>query len=80
MIVSHSRRFIFIKTRKVAGTSVELFLSQLCSQEDIITPLGLDEVLRPGMGARNFWISGRGRGKAAAAHVGRDDWTACPWL
>jgi hypothetical protein len=73
MIVSHSRRFIFIKTRKVAGTSVELFLSQLCSQEDIITPLGVDEVLRPGMGARNFW-------KPAAAHVGRDDWTACPWL
>jgi hypothetical protein len=62
MIVSHSHRFIFIKTRKVAGTSAEAFLSQFCSEEDIITPLGVDEVLRQGMGARNFWISGRDRG------------------
>jgi hypothetical protein len=62
MIVSHSHRFIFIKTRKVAGTSVELFLSQLCGEDDILTTLGPDEKLREGMGARNYRISGRHRG------------------
>ena len=56
MIVSHSHRFIFIKTRKVAGTSVELFLSQFCGEEDIVTTLGPDEKLREGMGARNYWV------------------------
>jgi hypothetical protein len=62
MIVSHRHRFIFIKTRKVAGTSVELFLSQLCGEDDILTPLGPDEKLREGLGARNFWLSGKRRG------------------
>ena len=62
MIVSHSHRFIFIKTRKVAGTSVELFLSQFCGEEDIVTTLGPDEKLREGMGARNYWVSGTRRG------------------
>ena len=62
MIVSHSHRFIFIKTRKVAGTSVELFLSQFCGEEDILTTLGSDEKLRESMGARNYWVSGTRRG------------------
>jgi hypothetical protein len=61
MIVSHRHRFIFIKTRKVAGTSVELFLSPFCGEDDILTTLGPDEKLRQGFGARNFWISGHGR-------------------
>jgi len=62
MIVSHSHRFIFIKTRKVAGTSVELSLSKFCGEDDIITTLGRDERLREGMGARNFRFSGDRRG------------------
>ena len=62
MIVSHAHRFIFIKTRKVAGTSVELFLSQFCGDDDILTTLGPDEKLREGMGARNYWTSGTRRG------------------
>ncbi|MCW1929834.1 MAG: sulfotransferase family protein [Candidatus Kerfeldbacteria bacterium] len=37
MIISHSRKFIFIKPRKVAGTSVEVALAQYCGEEDIIT-------------------------------------------
>lgn len=37
MIVSHRHRFIFIKTRKTASTSVELFLRQFCGPDDIIT-------------------------------------------
>ena len=62
MIVSHLHRFIFIKSRKVAGTSIEVFLSQFCGEQDIITPLGADETLRQGMGGRNFWFSTPGRG------------------
>lgn len=37
MIISHSRKFIFIKPRKVAGTSVEVALAQYCGSEDVIT-------------------------------------------
>jgi len=40
MIVSHSRRFIFIKSAKTAGTSLEAALSNFCSGSDIVTPLG----------------------------------------
>lgn len=38
MIVSHSKKFIFTKPRKVAGTSIEVALSQFCGPDDIITP------------------------------------------
>jgi hypothetical protein len=39
MIISHEHKFIFIKTAKTAGTSIEVFLSQQCGPEDIITPI-----------------------------------------
>jgi hypothetical protein len=39
MILSHKHKFIFIKGRKVAGTSAEIALSQICGPEDIITPI-----------------------------------------
>jgi hypothetical protein len=39
MIISHTRRFIFIKSRKTAGTSLESALSQYCSGTDVVTPL-----------------------------------------
>jgi hypothetical protein len=39
MILSHKHRFVFIKGVKVAGTSVEIALSQVCGPEDIITPI-----------------------------------------
>lgn len=40
MIISHSRRFIFIKSAKTAGTSLEAALSNYCSGSDVVTPLG----------------------------------------
>lgn len=39
MIISKTNNFIFIKTKKTAGTSVEIALSVHCGAEDIITPL-----------------------------------------
>lgn len=37
MIISHKHKFIFIKPRKVAGTSVEVNLAKFCGKKDIIT-------------------------------------------
>ncbi|NVK26729.1 MAG: sulfotransferase family 2 domain-containing protein [Flavobacteriia bacterium] len=39
MIVSHKHKFIFVKTKKTAGTSVEIALSSICGPDDIITPI-----------------------------------------
>ena len=39
MIVSHEHKFIFLKTKKTAGTSIELALTELCGSDDVITPL-----------------------------------------
>jgi len=39
MIISHLHRFIFIKTRKTAGTSIEVFLSSVCGDGDVVTPV-----------------------------------------
>lgn len=53
MIISHKYKFIFIKSTKTAGTSVELALSRFCGENDIITPVGAkDEVHRPADGMK----------------------------
>lgn len=57
MIYSHELKLVFIKGRKVAGTSVEIALATLCGPSDIITPITpIDELerLRLGSGPRNF--------------------------
>lgn len=56
MIVSHKHRFIFLKTKKTAGTSIELALSAVCGRDDIITPLAQpeDEPLRRGLAPQNW--------------------------
>ncbi|MCC5982757.1 MAG: sulfotransferase family 2 domain-containing protein [Rhodobacteraceae bacterium] len=43
MIVSHKHRFIFVKTAKTAGTSVETLLSKACGPDDILTPFVVRE-------------------------------------
>ena len=40
MIISHRHKFVFLKPRKVAGTSVEVALARHCGEEDIVTPIG----------------------------------------
>lgn len=37
--ISHEHRFMLIKTRKTAGTSVEIALSRSCGPDDIIRPI-----------------------------------------
>src|SRR5947208_16791547 len=39
MILSHKHKLIFIKTAKTAGTSIEVFLSNHCGPQDIVTPI-----------------------------------------
>lgn len=57
MIASYLHNFIFIKTRKTAGTTIEIVLAPFCGPRDIITPIGRSEELLRGNGqplCRNF--------------------------
>ncbi|HEY4113994.1 MAG TPA: hypothetical protein VGM17_08020 [Rhizomicrobium sp.] len=57
MIISYLHNFIFIKTKKTAGTTVEMVLAPLCGPDDIITPLGKREEMIRGNGVplcRNY--------------------------
>ena len=51
MIASHAHRFVFVKTRKTAGTSLEIALSRHCGPDDIVTRISpADEELRAAAG------------------------------
>lgn len=39
MIISHKYKFIFIKTFKTAGTSLEVYFSQFAGEADVLTPI-----------------------------------------
>jgi len=57
MIISHEHKFIFLKTNKTAGTSIEAALCKLCGEADVITPFRLDnEKARLGRGPQNYRI------------------------
>jgi hypothetical protein len=75
MIISHKHQFIFIKTSKTAGTSLEIALSAICGMADVITTISpIDEKARLEMGIwgpRNY-ENGQGppfRTHATAAEV-----------
>ena len=56
MLLSHKYKFIFIKTKKTAGTSLEIELSKLMSQKDIVTPI---KPAHPEHIPRNYIYNGR---------------------
>ena len=84
MIISHKNKFVFVKTTKTAGTSVEIALSGSCGDEDILSKLHpTDEAIRlerSGRGSQNvavtkadkvFRFDPHTRGKRARAYLGR---------
>lgn len=83
MIISHRHKFIFIKTRKTAGTSVEYALAAICGEDDVLTPdfmhkSDADELARE---ARNWqgranpmWELIHSRRPIDVARIMRDAW------
>jgi len=43
MIISHKYKFIFVKTRKTAGSSLQTYFCRHCGDSDIITPIDKPE-------------------------------------
>lgn len=57
MIISHEHKFIFLKTKKTAGTAIEAALSELCGPADVITPYRAEsEEDRRGRPPQNYRI------------------------
>ena len=57
MIISHEHKFIFLKTKKTAGTAIEAALSELCGPSDVITPYREEsEQDRKGLPPQNYRI------------------------
>ncbi len=57
MLASYLHNFIFIKTQKTGGTTVETVFASFCGPEDIVAPLGWSDEMARGNGkpiCRNF--------------------------
>ncbi len=67
MLICPERRFIFIKSAKCAGTSIEMFLAPQLGETAVVTPFHHPEA---GHGARNF--SGVFNPFPELRHLGRD--------
>ena len=51
MIMSHGLKVIFVKTKKVGGTSFEIALSKYCNDDDIVCKISeKDELIRSELG------------------------------
>jgi hypothetical protein len=76
MIVSFKNNFIFIKTRKTAGTTVEIALTPSCGPDDMLTLISPeDELLRLQNGkvaARNYSNDPRLEERIAKSIIKRD--------
>lgn len=71
MLVSHAHRFIYLKTRKTAGTSVEALLEPFCAQPGHKARHGAHELVTP------YGIVGfRGQKQAAANATYRNHMSA----
>jgi len=72
MLVSHRWRFIFVKTQKTAGTSLEIALSKFLGPDDVITPVMQPEkFLRDELGYpnhQNYRLPWREHGLRDIAH------------
>ena len=80
MIISHKHRFIFIKTRKTAGTSIEALLARRCGPDDILTPLVPHEAGHAAQHDRGRWnplretVEALACGDPAALRATASDW------
>jgi Sulfotransferase family len=81
MIVSHEHKFIFLKTRKTASTSIEIALRRICGPDDIITPLTDSREVRHGGGrsdqnwcVHGWWQSPRPIWKRRWSKVSAEDY------
>ncbi len=72
MIVSHKHKFIFIKTYKTAGTSLEVLLSRSLGENDVSTPFGIEH---PEHIVRNF--KGVWQPTRELLHGNRSDRVSC---
>lgn len=74
MIISHKHRFIFIKTAKTAGSSLEIALSKYLGPRDVLTPLLVDdEAIRSDLGyvkPQNYFVPYRRYTKMDWARLG----------
>lgn len=55
MILSDKHKFIFLKTKKTAGTSIEIELSSLLEREAVVTPFGVSEADHQPRNYQGFW-------------------------